>query len=80
MGANDQEDDGAFSRKEFVHRYGIVRKEGKETSYWLRIIGANERAKTKEAEKLSNECNEIVAIVSKIISNSNRRSVKRSDS
>jgi len=33
MGANDQEADGALTKKEFVHRYSIVRKEGKETIY-----------------------------------------------
>lgn len=49
MGANDQEADGALSNKEFIHKFGIVRKEGEE----------------------------IVAIVSRIISNAKKTSVKR---
>jgi len=30
MGANDQEADGTDSRKDFIAKYGLVRKEGKE--------------------------------------------------
>lgn len=77
MGANDQEADGAATTKEFVHRYSIVRKEGKETNYWLKLIGAINLGKKKRAEKLKSEGEEIVAIVSKIISNANKTSRKR---
>jgi four helix bundle protein len=52
MGANDQEADGAATRKEFVHRYSIVRKEGKETNFWLRLIGALNSNKKDKAEIL----------------------------
>lgn len=38
MGANDQEADGTDSKKDFIAKYVIVRKEGKETNYWLRVI------------------------------------------
>lgn len=33
VGANDQEADGALTRKDFVHCYIIVRKEAKETNF-----------------------------------------------
>ncbi|MBI1982472.1 MAG: four helix bundle protein [Candidatus Levybacteria bacterium] len=33
MGANDQEADGTDSKKDFVSKYTIVRKESKETNY-----------------------------------------------
>lgn len=39
MGANDQEADGTFTKKDFTHGFTIVRKEGKETVFWLRVIG-----------------------------------------
>lgn len=39
MGANDQEADGALTKKDFIHGFTIVRNEGKETVYWLRVIG-----------------------------------------
>lgn len=67
MGANDQEADGAITKKEFIHRYGIVRKEGKETCYWLRLIGAINPKFQKGASKLQIEGGEIVAIVSSIL-------------
>ena len=38
MGANDQEADGALTRKDFMHGFTLVRKEGKETVFWLRLI------------------------------------------
>src|SRR3989339_1017979 len=38
MGANDQEADGSSSRKEFFRSLTIVKKETKETNYWLKII------------------------------------------
>ena len=33
MGANDQEADGSLTKKDFVHKYTIVRKETKETNF-----------------------------------------------
>ena len=80
MGANDQEADGSPTRKEFVHRFGIVRKEGKETNYWLRLTSATNSGKQKRAEELQNEGREIVAIVSKIISNTNKTSFQKKNS
>jgi len=38
MGANDQEADAADSKKDFVAKYRIVKKETKETKYWLSFI------------------------------------------
>ena len=38
IGANDQEADGTLTKKDFVHCYTIVRKEIKETNFWLRLI------------------------------------------
>jgi four helix bundle protein len=74
MGANDQEADGAVTRKEFVHRYGIVRKEGKETVFWLRLIEATNQDKFKRrANELQSEGKEIVSIVSSIITKTSKR-------
>ncbi len=77
MGANDQEADGALTTKDFIHGFTIVRKEGKETVYWLRIIEkTNNQRFSLEAESLIKEGGEIVAIVSTIIKNTanNKRS------
>ena len=72
MGANDQEADGTDSRKDFILKYSIVRKEGKETNYWLRLIADTNIPFKSRMEDLSQEGKEIVKIVSTIILNSKR--------
>ncbi len=67
LGANDQEADGTDSKKDFIAKYAIVRKEGKETNYWLRLIGdTNPSFKSRMAE-LCQEGKELVKIISAII-------------
>lgn len=67
MGANDQEADGTLTKKDFIHCYTIVRKEGKETNFWLALIAdTNPSFKTRMQEILQ-EGQEIVAIISSII-------------
>ena len=77
MGANDQEADGALTRNDFVHGFTIVRKEGKETIFWLRLIGSTNKSLEAEAKKLVEEGNEIVAIVSTIIKNASSSKKER---
>lgn len=72
MGANDQEADGALSKKDFVHCYTIVRKEGKETLFWLRLIERTSPQLSLKIKPIISEGNEIIAIISTIIKNSNR--------
>src|ERR1039458_7220239 len=38
IGANYCEADDAESKKDFVHKIGICRKEARETKHWLRMI------------------------------------------
>lgn len=57
IGANDQEADGALTRKDFVKYYVTVRKETKETNYWL----------STRMKDLQQEGKEIAKIVSSII-------------
>ncbi len=73
MGANDQEADGTDSRKDFIAKYSIVRKEGKETNYWLRLIEDTNPTFKNRMENLRQEGKEIVKIVSTIILNSKRK-------
>jgi four helix bundle protein len=76
MGANDQEADGASTNKDFIHGFTLVRKEGKETVFWLRIIVKTNPSQEKGAEILIKEGNEIIAIVSTIIKNALNSSKK----
>ncbi len=38
IGANVAEAYGAVSKKDFINKFGIARKEAKETVYWLKLI------------------------------------------
>ena len=78
MGANDQEADGTSTKKDFVHKYTDVRKENKETNYWLKvIIRTNDIRYKEEGERLIKEGNEIVAIISTIIKNASKNGSDR---
>lgn len=66
IGANDQEADGCSTKKDFVHGYTVVRKELKETHFWLRLLSdTNPELKTK-MELLLQEYQELISIVSSI--------------
>lgn len=73
MGANSQEADGALTTKDFLHGFTLVRKEAKESIFWLRIIGRTNKEFEVKAEDLIKEGNEIVAIVSTIIKNTQNK-------
>lgn len=68
VGANDQEADGVSSRKDFMHCYTVVRKELKETRYWLRILSELDSKLGKRLTLLLQENEELVKIISSIIS------------
>ena len=71
VGANYIEANEALSKKDFLMRAKISRKEAKETIYWLRMINETNNLKNhKEAEGLIREGTEIKKILSKIINNS----------
>jgi len=69
MGANDQEADGASTKKDFIAKYYIVKKEAKETKYWLSVIKDTDLLNRDIVEPYIEECHEILMIVSKIINN-----------
>lgn len=73
MGANDQEADAAGSTRDFLAKYAIVKKETKETVYWLMFIGDSELVSKGTVEYYVQEGQEILRIVSKIIENTKLR-------
>ena len=71
VGANYIEANEALSKKDFVMRIKICRKEAKETAYWLRlIIETNEERWKVEGENLLNEALELKKIFSSILEKS----------
>jgi len=73
MGANDQEADGAFTRPDFIHCYTLVRKEAKESLYWIRLIGDCNSSHQAVSNILTKEVDEIIRIVTSIILNTRNK-------
>ena len=75
VGANDQEADACQSKKDFLLKYGIAKKELKETLYWLRLVKDINFGLNKQVENLFGEGKQILLIVSKIIVNTKQRKI-----
>lgn len=67
VGANDNEADGVSSKRDFIHVYTIVRKELKETRYWLRIVAEHDTSLKPRLQNLIKENDELIKIISSII-------------
>jgi four helix bundle protein len=68
IGANVEEADAAETRKDFIHKMGIARKEAQETRYWLKLL----RAGLQDGEQLNalmTEADELARILSSIVRN-----------
>ena len=72
IGANANEADGTSTKKDFIHCFTIVRKESKETIYWLKLLSET-NSKRDFISGLINEGEEIVAVISKIILKTRRK-------
>jgi len=65
--ANIEEAQSAESKADFVHKYGIAQKEIRESSYWLRLIGAASLIAGDKISAMLKETDELKAIVTTII-------------
>ena len=70
VGANYREANDALSKKDFVFRMKISRKEAKETGYWLELIKEANPDFGAKIEPLLNESVELRKIFSSIIEKS----------
>ena len=68
IGANVEEGDGTTTKRDFMNKMNIARKEAKETKYWLRLISGKFMNKDI-LEKDIIEVQEIINILSTIIKN-----------
>lgn len=69
MGSNYIEANEALSKKDFIMRIKICRKEAKETGYWLRLIKCKEELQ-KEKDSFIQEATELMKIFGSIITKS----------
>jgi four helix bundle protein len=67
VGANYIEANEALSKKDFVLRIKICRKEAKESRYWLRLIETLEAGAAGERESLLQEAQELMNIFGSIV-------------
>jgi four helix bundle protein len=68
VGANYIEANEAISKKDFVFRIKICRKEAKESRYWLRLVGINnDSALEREQKELIQEATELMKIFGSIM-------------
>jgi four helix bundle protein len=66
IGANLAEGDGAKTRRDFVNKLVIARKEAKETKYWLRLING-QKIENLQLDDDIQEIQEIINVLSAII-------------
>jgi len=66
IGANYMEADCAESKKDFIHKIGISKKEAKETTYWLHMLAITEPDEAERCRKLWKEARELTLIFSAI--------------
>jgi four helix bundle protein len=68
MGANYIEANESLSKKDFAMRIKILRKESKETIYWLKLITTNNAKDLEnERQRLIQEATELMKIFSSIM-------------
>ena len=67
VGANYSEADCAESKRDFIHKLSICKKESKESKHWLRMISKAVPHLKDEAKILWKEANELNLIFSSIV-------------
>ncbi|MBI4286911.1 MAG: four helix bundle protein [Chloroflexi bacterium] len=70
VGANYIEANEALSKKDFVMRVKICRKEAKESTYWLKLVDTSEAEVARARESLLNESSELTKIFPAIVAKS----------
>lgn len=71
IGANYIEANEALSKKDFIHRIKICRKEAKESRFWLRLVDVSEKKELKNKRKvLIEEVTQLMKIFGSIIEKS----------
>jgi four helix bundle protein len=71
VGANLAEAGVAESRRDFIHKAGIARKEAAEARYWLQLTRTI-LAEDQEARELCDEADQLVRILSAMVQNAHK--------
>jgi four helix bundle protein len=76
VGANYIEANEALSRKDFIFRIKICKKEAKETIFWLRLLLNMEVSLERIAMPLIQEASELIRIFVKIVESTEKNDKK----
>lgn len=73
VGANVEESQGGYSKKDFSHKLNVAYKEARESKFWIRLI-VDTQIKSKNQEdnfkNLFNDADELCKIIYSIINSS----------
>lgn len=75
--ANYGEVQGAYSRRDFVHKLSICVKELRETRAWLKLIGAMDLGGRERLRPVMQECDELLAILTSSMRTAQRNGLGR---
>jgi len=70
IGANIEEAQGGFSKKDFSAKMGIAYKEARETKYWLRLLHQSGYIDEIKLNSLLPDCEEVLKMLYYIVKNS----------
>ena len=76
IGANYSEAEEANSKKDFVNKVAIAKKETRETKYWLRILSSTIPETKEQARVLWKEAQELNLILAAIIRSASKNNSK----
>ena len=76
IGANLEEAKGGQSKADFLSKCSIALKEARETHYWLRLLAACELVPTEKLIPMTQEANELVAILTTIVKKGRQTATK----
>jgi len=72
IGANYREANNGSSKKDFLNKIYICRKEAEETKYWIELLAESEEDKKAELRKIWQEAHELTLIFNKVSFNSKK--------
>ncbi len=67
IGANVEEAQSGQSKKDFIAKMYIAKKEARETHYWLTLIGEAEILPSKRLAEIIDECDQVNKMLTSII-------------
>jgi len=70
IGANVEEAQGGFTKKDFTYKMSLARKEARESKFWLSLIKDTGLLKDREVDQLLQEADELAKILTSIVKTS----------